>query len=404
MIEKANKILFSNATGFLFIYLLTLSIVLGYVLQNLEVLIYSDRLFEYACYLYTIETGTLQMSADSLVNSSIMVNYIPALIQRATNIDPILLFKIFPQFFFAMTPAFIYLIGRLYFSRRYALLGALFMLTNFYILFYPEIGRVGVGFSMMAGAVWAILDRRILWASIFVILVVFAHYGTTFLLASLLLFTFVILFSMRRTCEWKRLLIPLVILVAVGSIWHIGIVQSSWNVSYWAVKQTIDITSDVSGWGDKPKQIPKEVVSEETDESAYNRLWDLKKRESVVQVAFGRTLPYMNIPQKIEFALAWLVILTLAGGTIYSLHKRTLTLTHAIMAIGVTIMFALALFFPAASKLYGIYRFYTTAIIVLTPCWVLLAKKTKYYYALGLLMVYALCISGILYSWFGIVK
>src|SRR3972149_11509966 len=94
---------------FLLIYLLTLVFMLHY---NLTHPIVNDGVYEYRGYLLNIKEGWLYRYSS--INSVLVSIWFPAMLQRMTGIDPMILFRIFPPVFYAMAPTFTYLMSRRY--------------------------------------------------------------------------------------------------------------------------------------------------------------------------------------------------------------------------------------------------------------------------------------------------
>lgn len=169
---------------FLLIYATALGVTVAYAVGS-QVIV-SDQMTEYKLYLKYVVEGSWSFEIDDIVNSCLMVTLVPARVQRITHVDQELLFKVFPCIFYSLMPAFIYLITRRYTKVSYAALAAFLVMSSFFFMYYPAIGRVGVALGFMAGAVWSILSRRYIFATTLGILVVFSHYATGIILLLLI--------------------------------------------------------------------------------------------------------------------------------------------------------------------------------------------------------------------------
>ena len=170
---------------FVLIYAATLGVTVSYAV-NSQVIV-SDQLTEYNLYVKYVADGNWSFELDNIVNSCLTVTLVPAWIQRITHVDQVALFKIFPCIFYSLMPAFVYLITRRYTRVSYAVLAAFLVISSFYFMYYPANGRVGVALGFIAGAVWAILSKRYIFATAFGVLVVFSHYATGVILLVLII-------------------------------------------------------------------------------------------------------------------------------------------------------------------------------------------------------------------------
>ena len=422
----------------LIIYFLALGITLGYALTKTEII--SDKAIEYLLYLEAVKSGSWHFVTDNIVNSCLMITYIPAIIQRITHIDATLLFKIYPCFFYSLMPMFVYLTSRKYLNIWYSLISAFLILSNFYFLynsFYT--GRVGLAWAFFAGLIWAVLNQRFVWSLVLSILIIFSHYGTAYVAIIILGTAWLVSLIIKRKWnkEYLNFGIVLAVLIAVTLVWHGAIARESGRYTEEFVKSALtleptkpeDITEKYKQTT-SPDQNPVVTTSNgqtsetqsvitsstpDTEKSVITQrigtIFELEYKESVVQVAFGKTLPYMNIPQKIEFVLSWLIVLLLTGGLLAALLRNKLSDIHAIMAVTVYGLIVLTVAIPYLSVFYGISRVYFTAMAIIAPCFAMgtqevskLLKINGYILPAIILVVYALCVSGIMHSWFGIVK
>ncbi|KKK52498.1 hypothetical protein LCGC14_3104310, partial [marine sediment metagenome] len=218
--------------GFVFIYLITFAGMLWY---NLSHVLVNDGVYEYRTYLLNIENGW--EFRQTLINSCLVTTWMSTLIQKATGWDSMLLFRVFPVIFYALMPAFTYLIAKRYLSIRYALVAVLIVLFNSHILYFPDMGRVGVAMGVMSGMIWALLEKRLIWAIVFALLLVFSHYGTSMIAMGLVGIAFLIPLVIRRKIFKHYLIIFCVLVVTVG-LWHFGVAGYSGMVMSQTLLQT----------------------------------------------------------------------------------------------------------------------------------------------------------------------
>ncbi len=218
---------------FAVIYLTTFAIILQY---NLSHSLVNDNVYEYRDYLANIAVGWEYR--NSLLNSCLIPIWIPSLIQRWTGWDALLVFRMFPPFFYALMPPFVYLIARRYLDLKYAIISALIVICSSYILFFPDVGRIGMALAFMSGMVWALLGRKLIWAIVFAVLVVFSHYGATIIAIG------IVGAVLGVTLLWKRIkpksycgsikpyTIAFCVLVVLTWLWHFSIAKYSGDTMF----------------------------------------------------------------------------------------------------------------------------------------------------------------------------
>lgn len=157
------------------IYFVVLAWMLAYNLNNQPV---NDGIHEFNTYIMNIVNGW-HYREGNIVNSCLVTTWVPALIQKHTGWDVMLIFRIFPPFFYALMPMFTYLIARWYLAVGDSIFATMVVVFASSILYFPDIGRVGVALGFLAGMTWALLNKRLGWGIAFAVLVVFSHYGTS---------------------------------------------------------------------------------------------------------------------------------------------------------------------------------------------------------------------------------
>ena len=406
--KALNYLKRSDWSMFVLIYSITLFITLSYAIYTMKIT--SDQAVEYDLYTQMVRSGRWTFVKDNIVNSCLTVTLIPALLQRLTNIDASLLFKVFPCFFYSLMPSFVYLISRKYLDKKYSILTALFVLAHFFFMYYPAIGRVGVALGFSAGMLWGIINRRYITASAFAGLLTISHYGTAYFFLFALGITWCILLLRRKfNTDFKTVSIVLVVLILAIGIWHVSIAKASANYSEGFIKSAITFNSVTLDEPHPAPEIPRDKKT--TESSRLANFFKLEHRDPTIQAAFGKTLPYMNIPQKIEFVLSWMMVLSLCGGFLLMLYRRQFSETHTIMACIMFSFILITLIIPHISIYYGIGRVYFTSLIALAPCFTIgvqkLAEQIKirgYVLQTALVTSYALTVSGTTHLLFGIIK
>ncbi len=373
------------------VYLITLAIVLHY---NLTHGLVNDGVWEYRTYMLNISEGEWRYRTDSL-NSCLVPFWIPSLLQRWTDWDAMMLFRVFPAFFYALMPSFAYLIAKRYLNRWDSLTAALVIIFSSYILFFPDVGRVGIVLGFMSVMIWALLEKKLVHAIIFAVLVVFSHYGTAVIaicaagsvLGGILLWN---LARLKPHCTTvKPYLVVLCVLLVLTGAWHFGIARYSGDVMWSAVFRQEELKLDLEKY----------------------TVLDLKGKDDLAQTAFGKDFATNPVPLKIEIIVNWLVVAFITLGIYSALKSKVIDTPFKILLLALYASILLVLIVPNLSIYYGIQRVYFTASIALAICFPLgirLVAARLHIVPLALsatiLILYALSTSGVTYLLFGIEK
>jgi hypothetical protein len=376
---------------FLVIYLTTLVALLSYNISHPPI---NDGVKEYETYLLNIQDGWEYRR--TLVNSSLVTTWLPALVQGWTGWDTMTVFRIFPPIFYALMPAFTYLIARRYLTTGLAVAAALLVLVNSHILFFPDLGRVGVGVAFLSGMIWALLNKKLWWAMGFAVLVVFSHYGTSLIALGIAVVCVAGYLIWRRRLLKQYLVVACLLLVAVGT-WHFWVASySGWVMLTYGIQQDIpEITGDVVG--------PAHGLGTEA-------WFDIESRETAVQRAIGLGGD-VSAPEAIEIVANWIGVLTTSLGLIVLLRNKNIEDVIKIMGLSLWLLIVFTVAVPWLSLFYGGMRVYFTALPVLAVCFVLGAKKLASWIRVPplvvcgmVLVLLAVSSSGVIYLPFGLEK
>lgn len=383
-----------NTLVFVVIYLSTFAIILQY---NLSHPLVNDNVFEYRDYLANIAVGW--QYRNSSLNSCLIPVWFPSLIQRWTGWNPLLVFRLFPPFFYALMPAFVYLIAKRYLALKYAVISALVVVCSSYVLYFPDVGRIGIALGFMSGMVWALLERKLIWASVFAILVVFSHYGAAVIAIGItgsVLGCTLLLKWIKPKLHYgsiKPYLTTFCVLVILTWVWHFGIAKYSGDTMF---------TTMLQPWK------AKAIMGQDWGEM---NIFDMGSRDAVAQKAFGVTLPNEPIPGKIEIASNWLVVVFLSLGLLIMLRNKTVDIPFKIMALALYGLIMATVIIPQFSNYYGTIRVFFTALTLLAICfpfgirWVAgRIHMSPFLLSAVVLILYAVSTSGAIYLPFGLVK
>jgi len=376
------------------IYLLTLTFMLNY---NLTHTVVNDGVYEYNVYLLNIKEGWLYRY--SLVNSSLVSIWFPAMLQRITGIDPMIMYRVFPPFFYALAPAFVYLISRRYFGTRDSVVATLVVAFSSYILFFPDIGRVGAALGLLAGLIWALLGKKLLTSIAFSFLLVFAHYATPIIAIGLAL----VILAGRLLWDRHNLKVTIVtlctLLLFTGG-WHFGISHYSGD----SMLRTLVHPKEA-------RLVPEGYTPLVPVDIPQGTFFELEARDYVTQEAFGQHFSTNPIPLKIEIVINWIVVGFITLGLYLALRNRSIDKIFKVVLVALYGLTATSVIIPSISVFYGTQRVYFTASLVLATCFPVgvnwLSRKTHIsptWLTFLVLGVYGATTSGLTYRLFGLVK
>lgn len=364
---------------FLSIYLAVLVFMIWYNMAHTPV---NDGILEYQVYQMNIAEGW-QYREGNIVNSCLVTTWAPAIIHDITGWDEYTLFRVFPCFFYPLMPAFVYLIARRYLDYRKSLIAALIVIAGSPILFFPDMGRVGVAWGFLAGMIWALLERRWWWSIIFATLIVFAHYGNAVIAIGVVgvLFAGQLIIKRQFITQYAGVLGILLLLTGLWHFWMAGASGLVMGKSF-----MLTASSDLE--------------------------WlSLESREPVLQEAFGLNYNSMNAPQRIELFMNWLIVISIAVGFILMLKRKIGDFNTRLLAFVLFTLILVTAIVPWMSTYYGAQRIYFTALIIISPCVYLAVEYTAskfriptYALVAVLIIPYILSVSGLLYLPFGEAK
>lgn len=373
------------------IYLIAFSIIFGYGMSHLPI---NDGVKEYVAYQQNIQEGW--KFRLTLVNSCVITTYLPALLWKWFGGDQLFMFRLIPALFYALMPVFTYLIARKYLSVWKSLLAVIMLMLNSYFAFFPDIGRVGVGVAFMAGTIWALLNKKMVWIIVFSILVVFAHYGTAFVLIGVLGIALLInLIKYRKNLKYY--VIPLVLVIVLTGIWHFGIAGYSGHVMYQTLFQT-EKTGYAPLYGKDGQPIIQALIDPST-------------REPAVQEALFLNFKEFTAPQLIEVLSNWVIVLLVCFGVYLTLRDKKLDAHFKMLSLASFIMIILTVSITWLSIYYGGMRVYFSTSMLLATCFVFGIDKLSKLLHVPLLILsiivltfYGLSTTGLIYNIWGLHK
>lgn len=374
----------------------------------------SDTVREYEVYAEVIKNGTVDVESHGLLNSALMTTALPAFLQRMTGIPPLPLFQYYPLLIFPFLPVVLWFIFRRYVGDLHGALASVAIIAQPHFLWSPSMARVTMALLFVAIAVLLILSKAKLRYPLLALsglLVVLSHYSTTFaLILSLagIAGIWAIVSSIKRHWDFtyiKPVLFLLGMVAVYSLVWHGMIFQRPLGYGMMVLSDVVNPPGTYYKVEVTP-QYDTQAPSPTDDKASF---FSLESRDPVLQVAFGATWQYMNLPQRIEFVISWLVILALTYGVVRVVRRRDYRIeakATALVAYGLCLA---GIIYPAISVNYGIARVYYFASLALAPCLIVglttIASKVRVSSAVlcaVLVFGYMLATTGILHSFMGL--
>lgn len=414
----------------LIIVLIAFAVILRYAFADYALV--SDAETEFMVYSSMAETGKWGIVANqTLLSSCLFTTFFPALFQRTFNTDLVLTYKLFPSFIVPFLPVVVYFLAKKWTSPFYAFLASAFVMGQIYFLWALSFSRIMVALVFFSLALLVIFDERfglkakIGWAMLFALCMVTAHYGVTFGTlgaVGIVIVTMLVLKGIRRyhypnlkamSAFWVVLLVGTIVWLGIINTYPLAcgkmLVLRSLKIEpprTEVVSPPLIVNPSTTSPPMDVVKIPIPVV--EKEEYGF---FSLESRETVIQAAFGKTLPIMNIPQKIEFALSWLTILMVTWGLAITTWRYRLGNDWVLLMLTCYGIIVVSVILPEIGLGYGIARVYFHMVIVLASCFIIggkdVAKRIRVpapVVLLTVLILYGLSTSGVTHILFGLAR
>jgi len=406
------------------LYLLGAGLTLKYAL--FDFVIKSDSAEEYGIYQVIIRDGyTLK---KGLLDSCLSTTLFPAFLHNISGIEPLLLYKTYTCFIIPLLPVVCYFIFQRITNKHLAFFVALYVIAQPYFLWSPSLARINMALLFYALAVLIYLRsskiniRSATAIMLCAIGMVVSHYGVSYVALGIFIFTWLLKRLSNYIPKLKTKIPKIGIsgicvcgLIIGISIWYIGITDSPAHygkqVAFVSLQETIGEREVVAI--ENPNVTPSEEIPVNIeippDEGTVSSIFNLKSRSPVIQVAFGMTLGEMNIAQKIEFVLSWLLIILMTYGLYYHIrYKFKENKLYIIPAIISYILILITIAIPHLSNTHGISKIYYQAIMVLAVFIVVSCSKLAETIKIPSVLIaaliigpYMLCTTGALHHMLG---
>ena len=440
------------------IFLIGISLLLMYSLRSNHI-IGADTNREFAIFLTTLDNLHWRQLGLGILDSCLSISLLPAIYQAFLNIDPEYLFKIVYSLIVSTLPLVIYLLSKKYVGSFYAFLTSVFFMSQIWFLWTPATARVNIALLFFALALMVLFSdnigefgKRTLFI-VFTACIIVSHYGATYVAFFALLFTWIgmqVLSSIIASRTKKLAAISAKSRVVGGTPPNFSSQEES--------PSGIDATAyKATGLQSSQPQFRRGITaisialfltilffwfSQMTGPSfsvgvktIYTSIaswhWFLAE-EAVssrpVQAAFGRTLPYTGVPQRIEFVFSWLTIILMSIGLLLVTLRRVKTMVsnphserekpnfslkqfeteYLMLSIGCYLLLVATVLVPHVEEAYGSARVYFQMMAPLSIFFVIggimvarYLKSRPYWIILVVLLPYFLCTTGAICQVFG---
>ena len=403
------------------IFLISISLLLMYALRSNHIL-GSDTHRTYFMFLTVVDNLRWSQIGFGNLDTCLSITLLPSIYQILLNINPEYLFKLLPSVIVSIMPVAVYLISKKHIGSFYAFLASIAIMSQITFLWTPSFARINIAIFFFALLVFTLFDDNISQFSkraLFIILaatIIVSHYGVTYAAFFALLLTCIGMEILSRIVSRQRkgtapsaesppirgspsqlergiTLTAIVLFLAMLFFWYSQMTETAFS---WGVRFVYDTFAK---WA-----------------------WFLGEGAAgqPVQAAFGMTLPYAGVPQRIEFVFSWLTIILLAIGLLASIrifkaiaftpdseHKR-FEAEYLVLALACFGLLVATVVLPYISKHYGASRTFFQMMVPLSVFFVIggimLAKYLKsraHWIILVVLIPYFICTTGLMCQVFG---
>ncbi len=306
---------------------------------------------------------------EGLLSSALMMTLLPWLAVKTFRVSSETTVRIVPPFIYALMPTFTFLISGEYLDLQGSLIAAGFILSSFYFVYDPNIGRIGIALGFLSVSIWALLTGHTWLVVPSVSLLALSHYGTS------LLFMFTMAICVVYGAAFDLTWLPDVS-AAFG-------VSAFANLIWFGFYQTHAL------------EIIRGFVVSCTQHKFIISRSELKGMIILNHHSFSRW---------VETYLSYGFGLTIAAGAAYSFYKNPFDLLSLFSLIGCAAT-CFTLFHRYATDYYGIVRVLFSFMPTLSPTLMILVSQLALYpIALGLLAALFLSTSGLLHYILGVSK
>lgn len=344
-----------------------------------EFAITSDSEHEYDLYLLCLESGKWQNIPDHLLTSCLMTTLLPASIQGILNLDnPEIVYKITLSLLIIPLPLVLYWVLRKRTSSLVAISLAIAFMTTFYFLYPVAYARLNIAMIASVGIIYVALERGMSWRRALILigvlsaLLVFSHYGTTYIIAALLgvmilLSATYLIIKDKPAGVLRRLIVCLVIICVFSAVWHFGMNEAPGRIGARTAGEAVEEVTITKTAIPTPAPAPQTPPPAQSQPGFFN----LESRSPVVKTMMGLTWQVMKAEERAHLVAVWGSMLALIALLVRLCRKGNIDV--AAFLFGGAILIAASVISPTISVKYGtvrtIYTLMPVALIAVATWW-----------------------------------
>ena len=431
------------------IFLISISLLLMYSLRSNHV-IGGDIHRELFIVLTILDNLHWSQLGFGYLDTCLSISMLPVVYQTFLNIDPEYLFKLYPSLIVSISPLVVYLLSKKYIGTFYAFLASFFFMSQIMFLWTPAAARGNIAILFFALAIMVIFHDDISEFSKRVLFIVFlassvvSHYGVTYTSFFALLFAWIgmqILSSITSRRK-KPATLPTGNPVIEGDSPSLSPqertppmgsdtthIATGLEPSHTRFRRGITITvislylTMLFFWYSQMHGPTFAGGVRVVYKSFVEWTWVFAETfggQQAIVAALGKTLPYAEVPQKIEFVFSWLTIILVSVGVLTTIVKfktmvsipfakrekpnfllKKLDAEYLVLSIGSCLLLVVTVALPHISKTYGSATIYFHMMVTLSVFCVIggitasrFLKSRPHWILIAVLIPYFLCTTG----------
>lgn len=303
----------------------------------------SDTGLTFRIYQDIYDTGQYEFAPESIIHSSLMATLFPATIARVFNFDPALFFQYWNLYFIVLLPVAVFLLAKKYYSYSLSFCAGMLITAQFYFWYGLQLARINMALLFFTLGLLALVYIEKPWKNVLLllsaILIVISHYGTAFVVAGILIFSWIV----GQLHESKLIHNPSHIFYGLSTVLLSWVFYSIYYVGPLHYVKRIILDSLLI-------TIPEETVEWITGALFFN----------LDRLMSTNTFWWYFISCWFIF---WITFIIIVWGLILSRSDKA---TLVYLGVASLLLFPLALLVPGISSGYGIIRIYYTILIILS--------------------------------------
>lgn len=364
----------SEKVHLLFIFSVSLSLLLMYSLRFNHIIIGSDTGREFYSFIMTSSNLYWSLLGNTSLDACLSISILPAIYQSILSINNELLFKVFYSLIFSISPLAIYIIINKYAESKYAVLGSLFFMSQLTFLCTPSVARTNIAILFCLLVIMTLfsedisaVNKRIL-IIIFMVNMILSHYASTYIFLFIIIATWFITKSIyffikadipskhnanRHTVSSKMTLSLIMLFFILIFLWYGQLTDAAFNSGLGFIQTTI---------------------------LNLDRFFTLESRSSSLPELAGQSLSY-GFASKINLISTWMTFIFIGIGILSMIYDiklnsksqfsdREFEINYLSLAIACFLLMVSMVILPYVSRGYNIHRLNLQMMTILSLCFI----------------------------------